>query len=132
TYEGTSMSAKLQGIFTPTLVPLDERGQINETELRRFISWLIDRGVHGLYPNGSTGEFTRFTAEERRRIVQIVCHEARGRAPVPARARRSQRARDARLLRGLCRHGRAGGRHRRAVLLQTHPGIGVRLFRRDR
>ena len=55
------MSAKLQGIFTPTLVPLDERGQINEPELRRFISWLIDHGVHGLYPNGSTGEFTRFT-----------------------------------------------------------------------
>lgn len=80
------MSAKLQGIFTPTLVPLDERGQINEPELRRFISWLIERGVHGLYPNGSTGEFTRFTAEERRRIVQIVCDECRGRVPILAGA----------------------------------------------
>jgi 4-hydroxy-tetrahydrodipicolinate synthase len=80
------VSAKLQGIFTPTLVPLDERGQINEPELRRFISWLIDRGVHGLYPNGSTGEFTRFTPEERRRIVQIVCQEARGRVPILAGA----------------------------------------------
>src|SRR5271157_2780014 len=80
------MPARLQGIFTPTLVPLDERGQINEPELRRFISWLIDHGVHGLYPNGSTGEFTRFTPEERRRIVQIVCHEARGRVPILAGA----------------------------------------------
>jgi 4-hydroxy-tetrahydrodipicolinate synthase len=80
------MSAKLEGIFTPTLVPLDERGQIDEAELRRFISWLIDHGVHGLYPNGSTGEFTRFTEEERRRIVQIVCHEARGRVPILAGA----------------------------------------------
>jgi 4-hydroxy-tetrahydrodipicolinate synthase len=80
------MSAKLQGIFTPTLVPLDERGQIDEPELRRFISWLIEHGVHGLYPNGSTGEFTRFTPEERRRIVHIVCHEARGRVPVLAGA----------------------------------------------
>ena len=80
------MSAKLRGIFTPTLVPLDARGQINETELRRFVSWLIDRGVHGLYPNGSTGEFTRFTAEERRRIVQITCDENRGRVPVLAGA----------------------------------------------
>src|SRR5258708_28964205 len=75
------MSQKLHGVFTPTLVPLDAKGQINETELRRFISWLIERGVHGLYPNGSTGEFTRFTAEERRRIVQIVCDECRGRVP---------------------------------------------------
>jgi len=80
------MPAKLQGIFTPTLVPLDERGQINEPELRRFISWLIEHGVHGLYPNGSTGEFTRFSPEERRRIVQIVCQEARGRVPILAGA----------------------------------------------
>ena len=80
------MSAKLIGIFTPTLVPLDERGNINEAELRRFLSWLIDRGVHGLYPNGSTGEFTRLTAEERRLIVRITCEEARGRVPVLAGA----------------------------------------------
>ena len=80
------MSVKLQGIFTPTLVPLDESGRIDEMELRRFISWLIGRGVHGIYPNGSTGEFTRFTAEERRRIVAIVCDENRGRVPVLAGA----------------------------------------------
>jgi 4-hydroxy-tetrahydrodipicolinate synthase len=80
------MSEKLKGIFTPTLVPLDARGEINEPELRRFISWLIERGVHGLYPNGSTGEFTRFTLEERRRIVQITCEEAGGRVPVLAGA----------------------------------------------
>ena len=80
------MSQKLSGIFTPTLVPLDARGRINETELRRFVSWLIERGVHGLYPNGSTGEFTRFTAEERRRIVEITCDECRGRVPVLAGA----------------------------------------------
>ena len=61
------MPVKLQGIFTPTLVPLDGRGQIDEPELRRFIGWLIGRGVHGIYPNGSTGEFTRFTEKERRR-----------------------------------------------------------------
>jgi dihydrodipicolinate synthase/N-acetylneuraminate lyase len=80
------MAAKLEGIFTPTLVPLDDDGNINEPELRRFISWLIERGVHGLYPNGSSGEFTRFTPAERRRIGQIVCDEARGRVPVLAGA----------------------------------------------
>jgi dihydrodipicolinate synthase/N-acetylneuraminate lyase len=80
------MAARLQGIFTPTLVAYDERGDINESELRRFLSWLIDHGVHGLYPNGSTGEFTRLNAAERRRIVQITCDEARGRVPVLAGA----------------------------------------------
>jgi 4-hydroxy-tetrahydrodipicolinate synthase len=80
------MAIRLEGIFTPTLVPLDDRGEINESELRRFVSWLIERGVHGLYPNGSTGEFTRMTLEERRRIVRITCDEARGRVPVLAGA----------------------------------------------
>ena len=78
--------AKLQGIFTPNLVPLDAQGQLNEDMLRRYVDWLIDRGVHGLYPNGSTGEFTRFSAEERRRIVQVVCEQAAGRVPVLAGA----------------------------------------------
>ncbi|MBI4875636.1 MAG: dihydrodipicolinate synthase family protein [Acidobacteria bacterium] len=80
------MASKLEGIFTPTVVAYDDRGEINEAELRRFLSWLIGQGVHGLYPNGSTGEFTRLTLEERRRIVKITCEEARGRVPVLAGA----------------------------------------------
>lgn len=77
---------RLRGIFTPHIVPLDARGEINEDELSRYINWLIERGVHGLYPNGSTGEFTRFSVEERRRIVRIVCEAAQGRVPVLAGA----------------------------------------------
>ncbi|MFO1096025.1 MAG: dihydrodipicolinate synthase family protein [Planctomycetaceae bacterium] len=81
------MSAqRLQGIFTPNLVAYDDAGNINEAETRRYISWLIERGVHGLYPNGSTGEFTRFTPEERRRITAIIADEARGRVPILAGA----------------------------------------------
>jgi 4-hydroxy-tetrahydrodipicolinate synthase len=84
--EEEEMNQKLEGIFTPTLVPLDQRGDINEMELRRYIDWLIERGVHGLYPNGSTGEFTRFTAEERRRIIQIFCDQTKDRVPILAGA----------------------------------------------
>ncbi|UCD29954.1 MAG: dihydrodipicolinate synthase family protein [Planctomycetota bacterium] len=80
------MAEKIKGIFTPHMVPLDQNGQINEAELRRYIDWLIECGVHGLYPNGSTGEFIRFTPEERRRIVQIVCQQTAGRVPVLAGA----------------------------------------------
>jgi 4-hydroxy-tetrahydrodipicolinate synthase len=77
---------KLQGIFTPNMVPLDDRAQINEPELRRYVDWLIDGGVHGLYPNGSTGEFTRFTPRERRRIIEIIVDQTAGRVPVLAGA----------------------------------------------
>ena len=77
---------KLKGIFTPNLVPMDTHGEIQEGELRRYIDWLIERGVHGLYPNGSTGEFTRFTPAERRRIVEIIADQTRGRVPILAGA----------------------------------------------
>lgn len=77
---------RLSGIFTPNVVPLDERGEINEAELRRYVDWLIARGVHGLYPNGSTGEFTRFTVEERRRIIEIMVDQTAGRVPILAGA----------------------------------------------
>lgn len=76
----------ITGVFTPNVTPLDDRGDINEPELRRYIDWLIASGIHGLYPNGSTGEFTRFTPEERRRITQIICDQAAGRVPVLAGA----------------------------------------------
>lgn len=77
---------RLTGIFTPNLVPLDGAGDINEGELRRYVDWLIERGVHGLYPNGSTGEFTRFTFDERKRIIEIVADQTRGRVPILAGA----------------------------------------------
>jgi dihydrodipicolinate synthase/N-acetylneuraminate lyase len=77
---------RLQGIFTPNLVPYGPNGEINEPELRRYVDWLIEKGVHGLYPNGSTGEFTRFTTDERRRIVQIIADQNRGRVPILAGA----------------------------------------------
>lgn len=81
------MSApKLRGIFTPHMVPLDAHDRIHEAELRRMIDWLVDRGVHGLYPNGSTGEFTRFDFAERKEIVRIVAEQARGRVKIMAGA----------------------------------------------
>jgi 4-hydroxy-tetrahydrodipicolinate synthase len=80
------MSERITGIFTPNIVPLDDRRRIHEDELRRYVDWLIERGVHGLYPNGSTGEFVRFTAEERRQIVEIMADQAQGRVPILAGA----------------------------------------------
>jgi 4-hydroxy-tetrahydrodipicolinate synthase len=81
-----SNAPRFEGIYCPNVVPLDDDGRIDEAGLRRYVDWLIERGVHGLYPNGSTGEFTRFTAEERRRIIEIVVEHAAGRVPVLAGA----------------------------------------------
>jgi dihydrodipicolinate synthase/N-acetylneuraminate lyase len=68
----------LSGIFVPNIVPYDARGRIAEDELRRIIRWLVQKGVSGFYPNGSTGEFIRLSAQERKRVVKIVAEEAAG------------------------------------------------------
>lgn len=82
----------LQGIFTPNLVPFRDDGSIDEPELRRLVDWLIGKGVSGLYPNGSTGEFIRLSFEERKRVIRIVAEENRGRVPILAGAAESNLA----------------------------------------
>lgn len=77
---------KITGIFTPNVVPFHADHSINEGELRRYVSWLIDKGITGLYPNGSTGEFIRLSFEERMRVVEIIAGETRGRVPILAGA----------------------------------------------
>ena len=79
----------IRGIYTPNLVPFRDDGSIHEGELRRLVNWLIDKGVSGLYPNGSTGEFIRLSFEERKRVIQIVAEETRGRVPILAGAAES-------------------------------------------
>lgn len=76
----------LEGIFTPNISPIDAKGRVDEDTLRGYIDWLIEKGVHGLYPNGSTGEFVRFTPEERQHIMKIVVDQTAGRVPILAGA----------------------------------------------
>ena len=80
------MAERITGILTPNITPVDADGRVDEQKLRGYVDWLIERGVDGLYPNGSTGEFVRFSAEERRQIVRIVVDQTAGRVPVLAGA----------------------------------------------
>ena len=79
-------SRKFSGIFCPNIVIFDQAGKINYKEMERYISWLIDAGIHGLYPNGSTGEFVRLSSEERREVVRLIVEVNQGRVPILAGA----------------------------------------------
>ena len=80
------MPDRITGILTPNITPVDAHGCVDEQTLRGYVDWLIERGVDGLYPNGSTGEFVRFTATERREIVRVVVDQTAGRVPILAGA----------------------------------------------
>ena len=44
--------------------------------------YLIQGGVHGLFPVGTQGEFYALTPDEKKKVVEIVIEETRGRVPV--------------------------------------------------
>ena len=77
------MSA-FHGVFPYLVSPVAPDGTVLEAELRRLVDHLIASGVHGLTPLGSTGEFAYLAMTQRRRIVEVVVDQAKGRVPVVA------------------------------------------------
>jgi 4-hydroxy-tetrahydrodipicolinate synthase len=82
----TAGRKEFKGIFCPDIVIFDAAGKINFKEMERYIEWLIQSGIHGLYPNGSTGEFVRLSAAERRDVVKLNVEVNQGRVPILAGA----------------------------------------------
>jgi 4-hydroxy-tetrahydrodipicolinate synthase len=57
---------------------------VDEQAFRKFVSWQISEGSHGLVPVGTTGESPTVTPDEHKRLVEICVAEAKGRVPVIA------------------------------------------------
>ena len=77
-------AAGLHGVYPYLVSPLDDAGRVNRSVLARLVDHLIDAGVHGLTPLGSTGEFAYLGTEQKLEIVEVVVQAARGRVPVIA------------------------------------------------
>src|SRR5262249_5863468 len=69
------------GILAALVTPFTADDQVDEPATRRLVESLIEAGVHGLIPTGSTGEFPTLTLHERKRVVEVVVEAARGRGP---------------------------------------------------
>ena len=74
------MGKPLQGIIVPIVTPFKADETVDEAALRRMVDHLIASGVHGLFPAGSQGEFFALTVDEKKRIMDVVVDQARGRA----------------------------------------------------
>jgi 4-hydroxy-tetrahydrodipicolinate synthase len=73
-----------RGVIIPMVTPFYESQELYIHGLRRLTNHLIECGVHGLFPFGSTGEFFSLTPEEKIRILDVVVEEAAGRVRVYA------------------------------------------------
>jgi 4-hydroxy-tetrahydrodipicolinate synthase len=72
------------GVFPYLVSPIDAQGRILTDVLGRLVSDLIEAGVHGLTPLGSTGEFAYLTRQQRAAVVQATIEAAGKRVPVVA------------------------------------------------
>ncbi len=65
-------ASSLKGIWAGITLSWDERYQLDEAAFRENLERLCKAGVHGIYINGSTGEFYALNFEEFRHLVDIL------------------------------------------------------------
>jgi 4-hydroxy-tetrahydrodipicolinate synthase len=75
-----------EGVFPAMTTPLTDDGRIDFERLRAHARRLVDRGVDGLVPVGTTGESATLTHDEHIEVVEAVVAEAGGDVPIVAGA----------------------------------------------
>ncbi|TWT91063.1 putative 2-keto-3-deoxy-galactonate aldolase YagE [Pseudobythopirellula maris] len=73
---------KVQGVIVPLVTPLAAADEIDAPGLGRLVERLLVGRVHGLFVCGTTGEGPSLSYRTRRELVELVCQQASGRAPV--------------------------------------------------
>jgi 4-hydroxy-tetrahydrodipicolinate synthase len=69
----------------PALVtPFTRDGDIDEEGFRQVIDYTISKGVTGVVPAGTTGEFSYMRTEERKKLLKLTVEFVDGRVPIVA------------------------------------------------
>jgi dihydrodipicolinate synthase/N-acetylneuraminate lyase len=75
---------RLAGVIAAMLTPMTDRGlRVDPEAAGRLTTWLVEKGIHGLYIAGTTGEGLYLSPEEHQELVRAVVKAAKG-TPVVA------------------------------------------------
>ena len=80
------MRSEFTGVGTALITPFTRSGALDEAAVSRLARRQVDAGIHFLVPCGTTGETPTLSSDEKRRVVELVVAEAKGRALVLAGA----------------------------------------------
>lgn len=80
------MRIPFTGVGTALITPFTTDGSLDEPAISHLARRQINAGVHVLVPCGTTGEAPTLSFNERRRVIELVVAEAKGRALVLAGA----------------------------------------------
>ncbi|SIS02274.1 4-hydroxy-tetrahydrodipicolinate synthase [Peribacillus simplex] len=72
----------LYGVTTAMVTPFDENGRVELDKVENLTEFLISKGVHCLYPLGTTGEMLRLSVHERKAVAESVVKKASNRVTV--------------------------------------------------
>ncbi|WP_165962952.1 dihydrodipicolinate synthase family protein [Occultella glacieicola] len=75
---------RLHGVLPPVVLPMTPDGEVDSASLESHVNHLVVAGVHGLWANGTTGEFYSLDGEGRAEVVRLCVKAAAGRVPVVA------------------------------------------------
>jgi 4-hydroxy-tetrahydrodipicolinate synthase len=78
----SAFEGKFEGIFVALATPMTAGQEVDYDNLRSLANYMIDQGVHGIIPLGSTGEYYALSPAERQAVVSAVIEAAGGRVPV--------------------------------------------------
>ena len=79
----TLAEGALTGSYPPLIAPFRD-GRVDYDAYARLVEHQIANGTHGIVVNGTSGEPTTLTVEERNQLVRTAIEASRGRIPVVA------------------------------------------------
>lgn len=75
---------KYKGIIPAFYACYDDEGNISPDRVRELTRYFIDKGVKGLYVNGSSGECIYQSVEDKKIVLENVMEEAKGKLTIIA------------------------------------------------
>ena len=75
---------KYEGVIPAFYACYDDQGEVSPERTRALVQYFIDKGVQGLYVNGSSGECIYQSVEDRKLILEEVMAVAKGKLTIIA------------------------------------------------
>ena len=98
------MASSWRGIFPSIPTPFTSAGDVDLRAQQALVRFAVEQGAHGIMCFGLAGEVFKLTAEERRRLADVILAEAAGLPVLVGVSAESEHT-----ARELARHAAAGG-----------------------
>lgn len=71
---------RFAGVYSALFTAYDDLGNISPARMEKLIDFQLERGLHGCFITGSTGEGFLLSDDERRQVAQTAVNSLKGRA----------------------------------------------------